>query len=462
MLTIYNSFTKEKEPFKPLNNNTVNMYVCGVTVYDFCHLGHLRTYTAFDVVYRYLKHKGYDVNYIRNITDIDDKIIARANQNNESWDAVTQRFTQAMHEDFEATGIIPPSKEPKATESMDLIINMIQTLLDNRYAYIASNGDVYYSVSHCKPYGELSSQDLSSLRSGARVAVEEAKRDALDFVLWKLAKPHEPSWTSPWGNGRPGWHIECSAMSIHCLGETLDIHGGGHDLLFPHHENEKAQSEAATGKPFVKTWMHVGFLQIDNEKMSKSLGNFFTIRDVLKQYDPETLRFFLISSHYRSQINYSDQSLNQARSSLETLYRALIDLPETYAVTNTSYESAFEEAMDDDFNTPIALSVLFEIATDIQKQRISNIEKAAQLGALLKKLAFSLGILQQNPQVFLQRIDDTIGLTAEQIEALIEKRNKARANKDWALSDQIRDDLLEHKIVLEDSSQGTSWRRGAN
>jgi cysteinyl-tRNA synthetase len=328
MLQIYNSLTKQKELFKPIHQGQVNLYVCGMTVYDFCHIGHARVLVVFDIVTEYLRYLGYNVNYIRNITDIDDKIIDRAQKNQESFQQLTERFIQAMHEDFAKLGILPPIAEPKATDYIEPMISLIQTLLDKGFAYIADNGDVYYSVSQFKTYGALGHQDLEKLHSGARVAVIDAKHHPLDFVLWKLAKPQEPSWSSPWGNGRPGWHVECSAMSMDALGAHFDIHGGGLDLAFPHHENEIAQSEAASGEKFVNTWMHVGFVQVNQEKMSKSLGNFFTIRDVLKEYTPEVIRYFLMASHYRSPLNYSPENLQSAKAALERFYLCLRNFPE--------------------------------------------------------------------------------------------------------------------------------------
>lgn len=458
MLKIYNSMTQTKETFQPLQPNKVNIYVCGPTVYDFCHIGNGRTYAAFDLIIRYLRWRGYDVTYVRNVTDIDDKIIKRANENNESFSAVVERFTQAMHDDFTQLGLLSPNHEPRATEYVPQIIQLIETLIQKDYAYIAANGDVYYNVRQFKNYGCLSHHNIDQLESGARIEVNDVKRDPLDFVLWKLAKPGEPSWESPWGAGRPGWHIECSAMSTSLFGDQFDLHGGGKDLIFPHHENEIAQSEAATQKKFVNIWMHAGYLQIEKEKMSKSLGNFFTIRDLLKQNKPEVLRYFMISSHYRSPVQYSEQALTLAHSALQRFYNTLRDLPVAQPVSHSEFEKRFIAAMDDDFNTPIAFSVLFDLAHEVQRLRDKDLNAAAQHGALLKLLGSVFGILQDNPEHFLQA-GDTAALPAEKIEALIEERNQARANKNWAEADRIRDELLLHSIVLEDAASGTKWKR---
>lgn len=456
MLKIYNSLTQQKETFNPIYPKKVNIYVCGPTVYDFAHIGNARTYAAFDVVIRYLRWQGYEVNYVRNITDIDDKIIKRANENNESFEAVVERFTKAIHEDFQALGLLSPTHEPRATEYIPHIISFITRLLENKHAYIADNGDVYYDVRRFKNYGALAHRDIDKLESGARVEVNVVKHDPLDFVLWKLAKPGEPYWESPWGVGRPGWHIECSAMSTCLLGDHFDIHGGGKDLIFPHHENEIAQSEAATQKKFVNTWMHAGYLQIEKEKMSKSLGNFFTIRDILQQHPPEILRYFLITSHYRSPIQFSENALLQSRSALERFYTALKDLPVQAALKESEYEKRFIAAMDDDFNTPIAFSVLFELAHEIHRLRDKDLDLAAQYAALLKMLGGVFGILQDDPQQFLQ--SSTKDLDVEKIEELIAARIQARANKDWAEADRIRNELTAMSVVLEDNSKGTTWK----
>jgi cysteinyl-tRNA synthetase len=470
MLQIHNNLTKRKEPFTPIDPNHVRLYVCGMTVYDYCHLGHARVLVVFDVVNRYLRKVFGDehVTYVRNITDIDDKIIKRANENGEAIDVLTQRFIDEMNADAAALGVQRPDEEPRATRHMDEIIAMIQALVDKGFAYRADNGDVYYDVSRFEGYGKLSGKNTDDLRAGARVEIAEAKRDPLDFVLWKAAKPEEPSWDSPWGRGRPGWHIECSAMSTGCLGNHFDIHGGGLDLQFPHHENEIAQSEAATGEQFVNVWMHNGFVRIDEEKMSKSLGNFFTIREVLEKYDPEVVRYFILNSHYRSPLNYSDQHLDAARASLTTLYTALRGLnlmkeSEGSEFEQGFYETRFNAAMDDDFNTPEAIAVLFELAREINRLRDGDAQQATHLGGVLKRLAGVLGLLQRKPDAFLQGRQGSDeageGLSGEAIEALIAKRLEARANKDWAESDRIRDELAAQGIMLEDGASGTTWRR---
>ena len=456
MLRIYNSLTQQKEEFKPLVPGKVKLYVCGPTVYDFCHIGNARSFTAFDIIVRYLRYRGYEVIYVRNITDIDDKIIQRANENKEEFNAVVERFTKAMHEDLQQLKLLSPTHEPRATEYIPQIIQMIETLLTNQKAYVASNGDVYYEVRHFEKYGCLSHRNIDELESGARVDVSVVKRDPLDFVLWKMAKPGEPSWESPWGAGRPGWHIECSAMSSQLLGESFDIHGGGKDLIFPHHENEIAQSEGATGKKFVNIWMHAGFLQVDKEKMSKSLGNFFTIRDLLAKYNPEVLRYFLVTSHYRSQLHYSEEVLHQAHKSLERFYTAMRDLPVIDDIENSPFEEKFIEAMNDDFNTPIAFSVLFDLAHEIQRLREKDLALAARHAALLKRLGGVFGILQKNPAHFLQGNKNQVD--AERVNTLIADRNAARAAKNWAEADRIRDELLLMSVVLEDGADGTSWR----
>jgi len=412
MLKIYNTLTKTKESFTPIAPGKVNIYVCGMTVYDFCHIGHARSLVCFDVVVRYLRHLGYTVKYLRNITDIDDKIIQRAHENQEGFQVLTERFIVALQEDMAALGLLTPDEEPCATESIPQIVRLIQKLLDNGYAYIAENGDVYYDISRFPSYGKLSRRNLKELRAGARVDVSKSKRDPLDFVLWKTSKEGEPSWDTPWGQGRPGWHIECSAMAMHGLAEQIDIHGGGADLIFPHHENEIAQSEAATGKPFANVWMHVGHLHINKEKMSKSLGNFITIREILKKCAPEVLRYVLISSHYRNQLNYSEEALSQGRQALERLYVALKKCASTAGKPeNTDFEQRFIAAMDDDFNTPEALAVLFDLAREINRQE--DVHKAASMAALLKHLGGILGILQQAPETFLQSGQGT--LSPEQI-----------------------------------------------
>lgn len=460
MQTIYNSLTREKEPLQPLEPGRLRMYVCGITVYDYCHIGHARMLVVFDMVARYLRHQGYELTYVRNITDIDDKIIKRAAENGESIDSLTARFIAAMQEDLEALGTIAPDHEPRATRHIGAIIAMIERLIDNGHAYAADNGDVYYDVSSFPEYGRLSGKRLEDLRAGARVEVDEAKQDPLDFVLWKAAKPGEPAWDSPWGKGRPGWHIECSAMSTAVLGEHFDIHGGGMDLKFPHHENEIAQSCGATGKPFVNLWMHNGFVQVDDEKMSKSLGNFFTIRDVLAHYQPELVRYFLLASHYRSPLNYSDAQLDAARAALERLYLTLRDVPPANKPVDNEFADRFHAAMRDDFNTPVAFAALFDLAREANRLKVDDPQRAAGLSASLLELGGVLGLLQQKPEDFL-RAGRGNGPDAEEIEALIAKREAARKNRDFAEADRIRDELAARGIQLEDKPDGrTEWRRG--
>ncbi len=466
MLQIFNSLTRQKEAFQPIDPGKVRMYVCGMTVYDHCHVGHARVMVVFDIVLRWLRVKGYDVVYVRNITDIDDKIIRRAQENGEDFRALTDRFIHAMHEDLNMLGILPPTHEPRATGAMVKMIALIQTLLDKGFAYVRAGGDVYYDVSRFDRYGQLANKKLDDLRAGARIEVEEAKDDPLDFVLWKAAKPGEPSWPSPWGAGRPGWHIECSAMSTHCLGEHFDIHGGGMDLKFPHHENEIAQSEAASDQRYVNTWMHNGFVQVDNEKMSKSLGNFFTVREVLQCYPPEVVRMFILSSHYRGPLNYADENLDHAKASLTRLYTALRGLPLIDAPIDETWRIRFAQAMDDDFNTPDALATLFELAREINRLRVADEKAAVALGASLRQLGGWLGLLQADPETFLRGRDpveptkaEGNRYTAEQIETLIAKRTAARQAKNWAEADRIRAVLQEAGIVLEDTSKGTIWRR---
>lgn len=455
MLKIFNTLTREKEAFKPLTPNKVGLYVCGVTVYDYCHLGHARTYTSADVIIRYLRWRGYEVKHVRNITDIDDKIIKRANENNEEFNAVTKRFIQAMHDDFAALGLEKPDHEPRATEYIPQMIALIERIIANKHAYVGKNGDVYFDVRSFNEYGCLSHHNIDELESGARVEVTDVKKDPLDFVLWKLAKPGEPEWDSPWGKGRPGWHIECSAMSMNLLGENFDIHAGGRDLIFPHHENEIAQSQAASHKKFANLWIHGGFLQIDKEKMSKSLGNFVTIRDVLKDHDPEVVRYLLLASHYRSALIYDTDTLAQTRQSLARFYTALRFLPEAERAKDTVYESQFIEAMDDDFNTPIALSILFELAHEVQRLREKDINAAAQYGALLKYLGGVLGVLQTDPEVFFKA---SANVDVAKVEALIAARQQARVNKQWAEADRIRDELAKMEVAIEDGANGTTWK----
>lgn len=458
MLTIYNTLSRAKEAFVPIQAPQVRMYVCGITVYDYCHIGHARVFVVFDIVYRYLKSRGYDVTYVRNITDIDDKIIQRAQENGESVGALTARFIEAMHEDAAALHNLSPDQEPKATDNIVEIITMVETLVAEGHAYAADNGDVYFAVNTFDTYGKLSGRQLDELRAGERVDIDLNKRDPLDFVLWKAAKPGEPAWDSPWGAGRPGWHIECSAMSTDCLGDHFDIHGGGMDLQFPHHENEIAQSECATGKTFVNYWMHNGFVRIDDEKMSKSLGNFFTIRDVLKAYKGEEIRFFMLGSHYRSPLNYSTQQLDNARAGLTRLYTALRSVPiESSGAGDAEWVARFEAVMDDDFNTPEALAVLFDLASALN--RCEDDAQKCKLGVTLRQLGDRLGILQQDPEQFFKAPASASGLSDDEIDALVEQRQQARADRDFATSDRIRDQLAEQGVVLEDKGDRTLWRR---
>ena len=483
-LTVYNTLTRQKETFVPLNPENVRMYVCGMTVYDYCHLGHARVMVVFDMIARWLRQSGYPLTYVRNITDIDDKIIARAAENGETIGELTTRFIAAMHEDADALGVIRPDVEPKATEHVAQMIAMIERLIANGKAYAAENGDVYYAVREFPAYGQLSGKSLDDLRAGERVEVDSFKRDPLDFVLWKAAKPNEADfWPSPWGNGRPGWHIECSAMGEQLFGNTFDIHGGGADLQFPHHENEIAQSCGAQGHchthevngklidSHVKYWLHNGFIRVDNEKMSKSLGNFFTIREVLQKYDAEVVRFFILRAHYRSPLNYSDAHLDDAKGALTRLYTALKNTPPAeFDLSNDAndYTRRFFAAMNDDFGTVEAVAVLFELALEINKTG------DAHLAGRLKTLAGIIGLLQGDPNDFLQgktkyhfelitdeaRITDSIPLTNAAIDALIAQRKQARADKNWAESDRIRDVLNAENIILEDGAGGTTWRRG--
>ena len=468
MLQIYNSLSGKKEPFVPIHDGKVNMYVCGMTVYDYCHIGHARVLVVFDVIYRHLRHiyGKKNVKYVRNITDIDDKIIARALQNGESIEDLTARFIKAMHEDADALGVLRPNSEPRATRHMDQILDMIATLMANGHAYQAENGDVFFAIDQFADYGRLAKRNLDDLQAGSRVEVDQYKKNPLDFALWKSSKENEPAWDSPWGKGRPGWHIECSAMSTAELGAHFDIHGGGMDLKFPHHENEIAQSEACTGEKFVNYWIHNGFVRVDDEKMSKSLGNFFIIRDVLKQYPAEVIRYFILNSHYRSPLNYSDENLDKAKASLRGLYQTLAEAENNAgAVDNTDadilaqnpYARGFFEALDDDFNTPKALSVLFEISHAIHKSKETT--EKQQLFSLLKSLGGKLGLLQAAPQAFLRAKTANDSLSDDEVEALMAQRNQAKADKNWALSDQIRDQLKAQGIIIEDTPQGSRWRR---
>jgi len=459
MLQIYNTLSKTKAPFEPLEEGKIKMYVCGVTVYDFCHIGHARVMVAFDVITRFLRSQGWDVEYVRNITDVDDKIIKRAAENGEEPQQLTERMIAAMHEDETSLSVLRPDQEPRATAHIGDIINLVQTLVDKGYAYPAQNGDVYYRVEKFAEYGKLTNKNVDELRSGARVEVEQAKESPLDFVLWKSAKEGEVSWESPWGNGRPGWHIECSAMSKCCLGDTFDIHGGGPDLPFPHHENEIAQSEAANGCTYVNTWMHAGPVRVNSEKMSKSLGNFFTIRDVLEKYNAEVVRFFLARVHYRTYIDYSEDSLKEARVMLERFYQAMREVDAVEGEIENDFETRFIEAMNDDFNTPKAISVLFELVNELNKASREKSEVASLLAGQLKKLGGILGLLQQDPAAFMQGEAVEGGLTAEAIEVLIEQRAAAKKNREFAEADRIRDDLSAQGIILKDSREGTSWYR---
>jgi cysteinyl-tRNA synthetase len=454
-LRIYNSLTRRLDPLVPLEPGHVRMYVCGMTVYDLCHLGHARSMVAFDVVQRWLKASGYRVTYVRNITDIDDKIIARALQNGETIRSLTDRMVAALHADADALGIERPAFEPRATEFVPQMVGLIERLEAKGLAYRSDNGDVNYAVRAFPGYGKLSGKSIDELRAGERVAVGDGKRDPLDFVLWKAAKPEEPDeakWDSPYGLGRPGWHIECSAMSCEMLGESFDIHGGGADLQFPHHENEIAQSEGATGKPLAQIWMHNGFVRVDNEKMSKSLGNFFTIREVLEKFDAETVRFFIVRAHYRSPLNYSDQHLEDARAALKRLYTALAAVPPQRVAIDWAepHAARFKAAMDEDFGTPEALAVLFDLAAEVNRTR------DAAASGLLRALGGTLGLLQQDPQAFLRA---GAGLDEAAIAQRIAERAAAKAARDFATADRIRAELAAQGIVLKDGPQGTTWER---
>ena len=459
MLQIHNTLTNSKQAFVPIEAGKIRMYVCGMTVYDYCHIGHARVMVSFDVITRYLRHRGFAVEYVRNITDVDDKIIKRAADNGESPEQLTERFIKAMHEDERALNVLPPSQEPRATAHMQAIIDMVQTLIDKGFAYAADNGDVYYRVDKFDNYGALTNRKLDEMRAGARIEVGESKENPLDFVLWKAAKAGEIAWASPWGDGRPGWHIECSAMTKCCLGDHFDIHGGGPDLPFPHHENEIAQSEAANGTKFVNYWMHAGAVRVNKEKMSKSLGNFFTIREVLAKYPAEVVRYLLTASHYRSQIDYSEDSLVEAQNGLERLYTSLLDVPLMPAPLAGEYVARFNHAMDDDFNTREALAVLFEMAREINRRKREDVSAAAALAAQLQGLAAILGLLQQDPSDFLRGEAGEGDLSDAQVEQLVAQRQQAKTDRDFALADQVRDQLKAAGVVLEDSRSGTRWRR---
>ena len=456
MLKIYNSLKREKQLFIPIEPNKVRMYVCGMTVYDYCHLGHARVMVVFDMAYRWLKASGYDVTYVRNITDIDDKIIRRAAENGETIQQLTNRFIAFMHEDADALGVLRPDFEPRATEFVPEMLELISQLEAKGLAYQATDGDVNYAVRKFDGYGKLSGKSLDDLRAGERVEVDSAKQDPLDFVRWKHAKPGEPAWESPWGEGRPGWHIECSAMSSKLLGQHFDIHGGGQDLQFPHHENEIAQSEGAHQCTFVNYWMHNGFVRVDNEKMSKSLGNFFTIREVLGRYDAEVVRYFILRAHYRSPLNYSDAHLDDAKRSLDSLYFALRDVPPSAAVDidwSNDFAARFKAALNEDFDSHGAIAILFELAGEVNRQR------SAELSALLKSLGGIIGLLEREPMVYLQGGAGVAGLDESAIEKMIADRAAAKKAKNFAEADRIRDELKAAGIVLDDSPQGSTWRR---
>ncbi|MGX9608284.1 cysteine--tRNA ligase [Acinetobacter sp. T63] len=466
---LYNSEQRKKVEFVPRVDGQIDMYVCGMTVYDYCHIGHARVMVAFDYIIRFLRSQGWKVKYVRNITDIDDKIIKRANENGESITALTDRFIQAMNEDAENLGCLAPDEAPRATDYIDQMQNMIGNLVDKGTAYPASNGDVYFQVEKFAKYGRLSGRKLEDMQAGAseRVDVEVEKKHPFDFVLWKHAKENEPAWPSPWGKGRPGWHIECSAMSTCCLGNHFDIHGGGSDLMFPHHENEIAQSEASTGEQYVNYWMHVGFINVDGEKMSKSLGNFFTIRDVMEKFHPEVIRYFIVSSHYRSPVNFSDVALKEAKTALSRFYHSFKAYRAVYGdklleTLDDTLVERFNTAMRDDFNTAEAIAVLFEVNKELNRAvKEENAEQAALFYATLRHLTNILGLVQHNVDEFLKSDigQDALGLSEEQIEDLIQQRKDAKKDKNFARADEIRQSLLDQGVVLEDTRQGTVWRR---
>ncbi|MDT9587386.1 MAG: cysteine--tRNA ligase [Candidatus Arsenophonus melophagi] len=465
MLKIYNTLTRQKEEFRTIIPGKISMYVCGVTIYDLCHIGHGRTFVAFDMISRYLRYLGYDVTYVRNITDVDDKIIKRAAENNESCDALTSRMLIEMYKDFDSLCILRPDVEPRATHYINEIIAFTERLLERNHAYIADNGDVMFAINSNLHYGLLSRQNLEQLQAGKRVEISDSKRNPLDFALWKLSKHNEPRWPSPWGDGRPGWHIECSAMNHKQLGKHFDIHGGGADLMFPHHENEIAQSTCAHDQAYVNYWMHTGMVMVNQEKMSKSLNNFLTIRDVLAQYDAETVRYFLLSKHYRNQLKYTEENLQQAHKSLMRLYTVLrnTDFNNVQSLDTEAFTQRFLAAMNDDFNTPVAYSVLFDLANEINRfnhLKENNTTMANALAVELRKLANILGLLTQNPEQFLQsHIQVSQRDAMEKIKDLIKRRNEARKNKLWAKADSLRDELTRMDIILEDRPQGTLWRR---
>ena len=459
MLQLHNTLSNSKVPFTPIDEGKIRLYVCGMTVYDYCHIGHARVMVSFDVITRYLRHAGYQVEYVRNITDVDDKIIKRAAENGESCEQLTQRFIDAMHEDELALNVLPPDQEPRATGHIQAIRDMVQTLIEKQYAYAASNGDVYYRVEKFDGYGKLTNRKLEDMRAGARVDINDVKENPFDFVLWKAAKKDEVSWPSPWGEGRPGWHIECSAMTKCCLGNHFDIHGGGPDLPFPHHENEIAQSEAANGETFVNYWLHAGAVRVNKEKMSKSLGNFFTIREVLAKFPAEIVRYLLTASHYRSQIDYAEEALVEAQRALDRLYTAMDQLELQDVSLEGPYLDRFNSAMDDDFNTREAISVLFEMAREVNRLKRDTDPQAAVLASQMRGLGNILGLLELDPQAYLKGEAGEGDLADANVDALVVQRQQAKLDRNFALSDQIRDQLKVAGIVLEDSKEGTVWKR---
>ena len=459
MLQLHNTLSNSKVPFTPIDEGKIRLYVCGMTVYDYCHIGHARVMVSFDVITRYLRHAGYQVEYVRNITDVDDKIIKRAAENGESCEQLTQRFIDAMHEDELALNVLPPDQEPRATGHIQAIRDMVQTLIEKKYAYAASNGDVYYRVEKFDGYGKLTNRKLEDMRAGARVDINDVKENPFDFVLWKAAKKDEVSWPSPWGEGRPGWHIECSAMTKCCLGNHFDIHGGGPDLPFPHHENEIAQSEAANGETFVNYWLHAGAVRVNKEKMSKSLGNFFTIREVLAKFPAEIVRYLLTASHYRSQIDYAEEALVEAQRALDRLYTAMDQLELQDVSLEGPYLDRFNSAMDDDFNTREAISVLFEMAREVNRLKRDTDPQAAVLASQMRGLGNILGLLELDPQAYLKGEAGEGDLADANVDALVVQRQQAKLDRNFALSDQIRDQLKVAGIVLEDSKEGTVWKR---
>ena len=459
MLQLHNTLSNSKVPFTPIDEGKIRLYVCGMTVYDYCHIGHARVMVSFDVITRYLRHAGYQVEYVRNITDVDDKIIKRAAENGESCEQLTQRFIDAMHEDELALNVLPPDQEPRATGHIQAIRDMVQTLIEKQYAYAASNGDVYYRVEKFDGYGKLTNRKLEDMRAGARVDINDVKENPFDFVLWKAAKKDEVSWPSPWGEGRPGWHIECSAMTKCCLGNHFDIHGGGPDLPFPHHENEIAQSEAANGETFVNYWLHAGAVRVNKEKMSKSLGNFFTIREVLAKFPAEIVRYLLTASHYRSQIDYAEDALVEAQRALDRLYTAMDQLELQDVSLEGPYLDRFNSAMDDDFNTREAISVLFEMAREVNRLKRNTDPQAAVLASQMRGLGNILGLLELDPQAYLKGEAGEGDLADANVDALVVQRQQAKLDRNFALSDQIRDQLKVAGIVLEDSKEGTVWKR---